>query len=192
MDLIEDNLLISDDVFDRNFCCDCDLCGGICCVEGDSGAPLEKEECLLLEKEWQAYRPYMQKAGIKAVEEQGTWVTDRDNDRVTPLIEGKECAYAFFENGACLCAIERAWNQGKTAFRKPISCWLYPIRVQKISEDTLALNYHKWHLCHQACVKGDALGIKVYQFLKEPLIARFGAQTYKEIEEAAHARNEKR
>ncbi len=185
MDLIEDNLLVSDDVFDQYFCCDCDQCGGICCVEGDSGAPLEKEECDLLEKEWEVYQPYMQRAGIEAVTQQGAWVEDCDGDRVTPLIKGRECAYAFFENGACMCAIERAWSRGDTTFRKPISCWLYPIRVQKIDKDTLALNYHRWYLCHQACDKGQALGIKVYQFLKEPLIKRFGEEAYRAMEQAA-------
>ena len=104
---------------------------------------------------------------------------------MTPLIDGKECAYAFFENGICCCAIERAWSKGETSFRKPISCWLYPVRVQKLANNTIALNYHEWHLCQAACRKGEQLKLRVFEFLREPLIHCFGEETYKAIQEAA-------
>lgn len=184
---VEDQLLVSDAVLTDCFCCDLSHCGGICCVEGDSGAPLEQQECDRLEQEWSLYRPYMQAVGIASVEMQGSWVKDGDGDRVTPLIEGKECAYAFFEDGICKCAIERAFFEGKTPFRKPISCWLYPIRVQRLSNNALALNVHRWHVCEKACTKGLQEGVKVYQFLKEPLVHCFGAEAYEAIEEAAKA-----
>lgn len=183
------SLLIADDVFTARFCCDLEACSGICCVEGDSGAPLEEEECELLERDWGAYKPFMQPAGIAAIEEQGTWVLDRDNDQVTPLIHGKECAYAVFdEKGVCLCAIEKAYRAGLTTFKKPISCRLYPIRIQKLPNNSLALNYHRWHLCEAACQCGKERNINLISFLREPLIDRFGEDLYNGLLEAANNR----
>lgn len=185
MNKLGDSLIVSGQVLSECFCCDLSACKGICCVEGDSGAPLTAEECTLLEQEWPTYAPYMQKNGIRSIEKLGAWVTDYEGDSVTPLIDGKECAYAFFENGICCCAIERAWSKGETSFRKPISCWLYPVRVQKLANNTIALNYHEWHLCQAACGKGEQLKLRVFEFLREPLIHCFGEETYKAIQEAA-------
>ncbi len=176
--------LISFDVFEKKFCCDLQQCKGICCVEGDSGAPLEKSESRQIEKNYGGIRAFMKPEGIRAVEEQGFAVVDKDGDLVTPLIHGRECAYAIDENGGCWCAIEKAWTQGKSAFRKPVSCHLYPIRVTRYAGFE-ALNYHKWDICRCARVKGEQEGIPVYRFLKQALIDRYGEEWYRQVEYAA-------
>ena len=177
-----DDKLISADVFERHFVCDIAQCAGICCVLGDSGAPLEQAEKKLLENEYRHYATYMQPEGRKAVEEQGHTVIDSDGDLVTPLIKGKECAYACFDaEGVCYCAIERAFLDGKTKFRKPMSCYLYPIRLKQLS-DCIGLNYDVWHACETAREKGAKEEIPVFRFLKEPLIARFGKAFYNKME----------
>mgnify|MGYP005819635267 FL=1 len=185
MILVSDKIIVSEGVLTGHFCCDTPVCRGYCCVEGDSGAPLTDRECSLLEQEWTRYAAYMQPQGVKAMEKQGPWIRDIEEDAVTPLIDGKECAYAFFSDGQCKCAIEKAWDEGISSFRKPISCWLYPIRVQKLSQDTTGLNYHQWHLCQPARALGENKKIRVFEFLKEPLVHCFGEDVYRAIKEAA-------
>ncbi len=122
-----ENTLVSFDIFEKKFSCDLRQCKGVCCVEGDSGAPLEKGESRRIEEYYEEIKTFMKPGGIRAVEEQGFAVVDKEGDLVTPLIGGRECAYAIEENGICWCAIEKAWTQGKSAFRKPVSCHLYQI-----------------------------------------------------------------
>jgi len=178
-----DDKLISADVFEKHFACDIAQCAGICCVLGDSGAPLDKAEKKLLEDEYENYVVYMKPEGRKAVQEQGHILVDADGDLVTPLVNGKECAYSCFDaENVCYCAIERAFLDGKTKFRKPISCYLYPIRLKQLHEH-IALNYDQWHACETAREKGAKEGIPVFHFLKEPLIARFGENFYEKMEE---------
>ncbi len=177
-----DDKLISADVFEKHFACDITQCAGICCVLGDSGAPLDAEEKKILQQEYKHYVPYMKPAGRKAVEVQGYTVIDPDGDLVTPLIDGKECAYSCFdEEGVCYCAIERAYLDGKTKFRKPISCYLYPIRLKQLNE-YVGLNYDVWHACDAARERGAKEGIPVFRFLKEPIITRFGKAFYNKME----------
>ncbi|MCL2098791.1 MAG: DUF3109 family protein, partial [Bacteroidales bacterium] len=122
------------------------------------------------------------------VEEQGHTVIDPDGDLVTPLINGKECAYSCFDaEGICYCAIERAFLDGQTKFRKPVSCYLYPIRLKQLHEH-IALNYDTWHACESARTKGVEAKIPVFRFLKEPLIARFGQEFYEKMEEVEENR----
>lgn len=178
------NTLISLDIIEKKFCCDLAACKGICCVEGDSGAPLTDEETGIIEEEYEYIRPFMRKEGVKAIEKQGAWVIDAENDKVTPLIRKKECAFVIFENGTASCAIERAYLDKKTVFRKPISCHLYPIRLKKYADFT-AVNYDKWQVCKAAIPQGEKLGLYIYQFLKEPLIREFGEEWYEELQIAA-------
>jgi len=154
-----DDKIVSADLLRECFACDIAQCKGICCVEGNAGAPLEAEEVGILEREYAAYKPYM-----------------------TP--EGIECAYTYSENGITFCAIEKAWLEGKTAFRKPISCHLYPIRVVRFSNGTAGLNYHRWSVCAPARECGRRLGIPVYKALREPIVRRFGEEFYKALEAA--------
>ncbi|MBE6195523.1 MAG: DUF3109 family protein [Rikenellaceae bacterium] len=184
-----DDKIVSTDLLKECFACDLGQCKGICCVEGNAGAPLEMEEVDILEEEFSNYRPYMTEAGIKAIEEQGFMVIDCDGDYTTPLIDDAECAYSFEENDITFCAIEKAWREGKCSFQKPISCHLYPIRVAQFSNGTVGLNYHRWSVCRSAVECGKKLGIPVYKALKEPIIRRFGEAFYNQLEEAAQLIN---
>ncbi|MEM9935148.1 MAG: DUF3109 family protein [Bacteroidota bacterium] len=175
------DILISTEIFDEAFICDLLKCKGACCVEGDLGAPLEKEELTILVNELEHIRPYLNQKGKAAIEEQGPYVYDFTGDYSTPLVEGKECAYTIFnEQGMALCGIEQAYAEGKTTFKKPISCHLYPIRVTK-TRHLEALNYDRWDICSPACSKGSAMGVKVYEFLKGPLIRKYGEEFYGEL-----------
>lgn len=180
-----DDKIVSVDLLRECFACDLTQCKGICCVEGNAGAPLEMDEVDVLEEEWENYRPYMTPEGIEAVERQGFMVVDPDGDYTTPLVDDAECAFSYEENGVTYCAIERAWKEGKTPFRKPISCHLYPIRLACFSNGSIGLNYHRWDVCRSACECGKRLGIPVYRALKEPIIRRFGEEFYHQLEAAA-------
>ncbi|WP_302151218.1 DUF3109 family protein [uncultured Alistipes sp.] len=179
-----DEKIVSADLLRECFACDLSQCRGICCVEGNAGAPLEADEVDILEREYEAYRPYMTAEGIEAVERQGFMVVDADGDYTTPLVNDAECAYARNENGVTLCAIEKAWLEGKTPFRKPISCHLYPIRLVHFSNGSIGLNYHRWSVCEPARRCGRKLGIPVYRALREPIIRRFGEEFYRALEAA--------
>lgn len=168
------DILVSEDVVMEHFACDYETCRGACCIEGDSGAPVDESELEGLERDYPTYSPLMLEAGREAVSLNGFFEIDRDADIVTPLVPGSEaCAYCHFTpDGACMCSIE------KCGCHKPISCSLYPIRVLKLTGGGLALNLHRWDICKCAFEKGKREGIKVYQFLKAPLVERFGADFY--------------
>lgn len=177
-----DGKIVSDDILTECFACDIARCKGECCVDGNSGAPLEMEEADILEEEYENYKPYMTPDGIESVERQGFMVVDCDGDYTTPLVDDAECAYSYRENGITLCAIEKAFREGKCSFRKPISCHLYPIRLINLSNGTIGLNYHRWNVCSSACENGRKLGIPVYKSLRDPIIRRFGEEFYKALE----------
>lgn len=175
------NKLVSMELFERKFICNLDACKGACCVHGDAGAPLESEERQVLEKEYDNFKIMLSGEGREAIEKDGKWVEDADGDWVTPLNNGKECAYTVFEKGIAKCGIELAWNKKLTYFRKPVSCHLYPIRVAKLGSHE-ALNYHNWAICQPALVLGRGKGLSVFRFLKEPIIRAFGEEFYAEME----------
>jgi hypothetical protein len=176
------NTLISEDLLEKKFVCDLNACKGECCVAGDSGAPLDEEELELLESVVENVKPYMTKKGIKAIEKKGAWVKDSDGDYTTTLVsEGAECAFVFFdEQKIAKCAIEQAYRDGKIKWQKPISCHLYPIRITK-HKNYDAVNYHKWNICKPACECGAKLNVPVFQFLKEPLIKKYGKEWFNEL-----------
>lgn len=179
-----DDKIVSADLLRECFACDIAQCKGICCVEGNAGAPLEAEEVGILEREYAAYKPYMTPEGIEAVERQGFMVIDEDGDLTTPLVGEAECAYYRREGGVTLCAIEKAWLEGRTKLRKPISCHLYPIRVARFANGTVGLNYHRWSVCEPARIRGQRLGIPVYKALREAIVRRFGEEFYRALETA--------
>lgn len=174
------DILVSEDVITEFFACDYAVCKGCCCIIGDSGAPLEEEELEPLEEHYPTYSKLMRPQGLAQVEKDGFFILDVDGDIVTPVVEGtEECAYTTFdEAGNCFCSIERCFFNGTCSFRKPQSCWLYPIRVEKLSNGGVALNLHRWHICKDAYEKGKREGIRVYEFLREPLIAVYGQEFY--------------
>ena len=180
------NTLISEDILEKKFVCDLTACKGACCVEGDSGAPLEKKELKKLETVFEEVKPYLNKKGLKAIEKQGLFVVDSDGDYTTPLVAaGKECAYVIFdETNTAKCAIEMAFLDGKIKWQKPISCHLYPIRITSYKHYD-AVNYHSWDICKPACSCGEKLNVPVYKFLKNPLIRKYGKSWFEELQIAA-------
>lgn len=176
-----DDAIVALDIIEENFLCDLSACKGECCVEGESGAPLENEEVEILEKilplVWDDLAPKAQ----EVINAQGVAYQDRDGDMVTSIVNGKDCVFTYYdEKGICKCAIEKAYKEGKTDFYKPISCHLYPIRLEKFREFT-AVNYHRWRVCKAAVLLGNKEGLRIYQFLKEPLIRKFGDAWYNEL-----------
>lgn len=173
--------VISTEVFRRKFVCDLNACKGACCVEGDAGAPLKKEEVTIIEDNLEKIKPYMRPEGIDAVQKQGVSYLDQENEPVTTLINGGECAFVFFdEKGITKCSIEQAYLDGKIDYKKPISCHLYPIRVKKYN-DFEALAYDEWDICKPACACGEELDVPVYKFLREPLIRAYGQAFFDEL-----------
>ncbi|MDR2125424.1 MAG: DUF3109 family protein [Prevotellaceae bacterium] len=178
-----DDKLLSSDLLTECFCCDYEYCGGVCCVHGDSGAPLDEKETEIIKKNLTEILPYMKPEGRNAIEQQGVAVIDNEGDMVTPLINGEECAFSIYdENANCFCSIERAYTDKKIDFRKPVSCHLYPIRVRKNSGTTM-LNYDRWSICECARNKGKNKRIFVYEFLKEAIIRCFGNEFYTKLED---------
>lgn len=183
---IEDKL-VSSELFTKDFVCNLQACKGACCLEGDTGAPLERKEITLIEKNLDKITPFMTSEGIGVVNQQGVFYHDPFGDPVTSLVEGKDCVFVFRdEQGITKCAIEKAYRDGKIDFNKPISCHLYPIRTRKLAKHE-SLNYDRWSICDDACKLGKELQVPVFRFLKEPIIRRYGEAFFKELEIAEEA-----
>ena len=178
-------VLVSPDVITEKFCCDLDKCKGACCVEGDAGAPVTLEEINEIEEALDAVWADMSASAQAVVDKQGVAYADIEGDLVTSIVGGKDCVFTCYEDGCCLCALERAHRAGKTRFVKPASCALYPIRAKEFGHGLVGINYHKWAICKDAVAKGEALNLPVYKFLKGPLVRRFGEDWYAELCEAA-------
>lgn len=180
-----DDTIISLDVFKEKFLCNLDVCKGECCIEGDAGAPLEEEEVEQLKKVLPVIWEDLSSEAQAVIEKQGVCYKDEDGDLVTSIVNGKDCVFTCYdEKGCCYCAIEKAYREGKVDFYKPVSCHLYPIRVQKYSEFK-AVNYHRWSVCKAAVLLGEKEDMPIYKFLKEPLVRKFGEDWYTELEIAA-------
>ena len=189
--LIVGNVLVSEELIDKCFCCDLALCRGECCVDGDLGAPVAPGEVAEMEEYYPDYQKYMTEEGVAVVKQGGTFVFNGDDSFETPLVDSNNaCAFAFFEEGIAKCAIEKCFRNGEIPFRKPISCYLYPIRVSRVGEYE-ALNYDHWSVCKTAVENGNRLNLPVYRFLKEPLIAQYGENWFTELEEMVRLRNAK-
>ena len=185
--------IISEDIIENEFVCNLNACKGACCIEGDAGAPVEEAELKILNNIYEKVVPYLTEEGRESIEKQGTYIKGEDGDWETPLINGGECAYVIRnEKGWALCAIEQAYNDGKIDWKKPISCHLYPIRLQEYSSFT-AVNYNRWHICDDACTLGKELQVPIYKFVKEALIRKFGNAWYEELELVVeHLKEEKK
>ena len=180
------DVILSPDILTECFCCDLDACGGACCIEGDAGAPLRMEEVGELENVLDEVWPELSAEAQSVIDRQGVAYTDEEGDLVTSIVRGKDCVFTCYSSdGCCYCATEKAFREGRTAWCKPISCYLYPIREKRFANGLVGLNYHRWNVCHAAVKKGRELGLPVYKFLKDPLIARFGAEWYAELEQMA-------
>ncbi len=177
--------IVSEEIIEKDFVCNLSACKGACCVDGEAGAPLEEEELKILMDIYPKVKPFLTKEGIAAIEDQGLYITT-NGEYETPLIPNDDsCVYINYdEKGVAQCGIEEAYNQGDIAWKKPISCHLYPVRVQKYSEFA-AVNYHKWEICDTACSLGKELQVPVYKFVKQALIRKFGEDWYAELEKVA-------
>lgn len=176
-----DDVLLSPDIITEFFCCDYDKCKGICCVEGDAGAPVLMDEIAELEDCLDCVWHDLSAQAQAVIDQQGVAYSDRDGDMVTSIVNGKDCVFTCYDGESCLCALERAYREGKTRFCKPISCSLYPIREKQFSNGFIGLNYHRWDVCSDAVRKGRAENVRVYEFLKEPLTRRFGKEWYADL-----------
>ena len=180
-----DDTIISFDVIEEQFLCDLNTCKGICCIEGDAGAPLEKEEVDIIKNILPIIWDDLTDESKAVIEKQGVCYIDEEGDTVTSIVNGAECVFTYTdENGICKCAIEKAYREGKIDFYKPISCHLYPIRLQQYSKFT-GVGYHQWKVCECARTCGKQAKLPVYKFLKEPLIRKFGQEWYDQLEIAA-------
>jgi len=177
--------IVSEDILEKEFVCNLGACKGECCIAGEAGAPLDEAEVEILKEIYPKVKPFLRPEGIAAIEKQGTSVVSDLGDLETTLVEGAECAYVIFdENKTALCGIEAAHKAGEVDFKKPVSCHLYPVRVQEYSSFS-AVNYHSWSICNDACALGAELKVPVYKFLKESLVRKFGQNWYLELEKVA-------
>ncbi|NBV07920.1 MAG: DUF3109 family protein [Flavobacteriia bacterium] len=177
--------IISSEIFTKKFVCDLNRCKGACCVLGDAGAPLTTAEAKKIQQNLAEIEPYMSEEGKMIVREKGVSYLDYENEPVTTLVNGKECAFVHFDsNQTALCAIESAYRDGKIDNLKPISCSLYPIRVRKYEQFT-AVQFHEWDICSAAVECGIKCETPVYQFLKAPLIRAFGEEYFRALENIA-------
>lgn len=176
------NTLVSLDIIDKVFVCDYDTCKGICCVEGDSGAPLSSGEAERIRELLPLLEPMLSPQAKALIQESGVSYIDEDHEEVTQIINGKDCVFTTYDDkGRCQCAIERLYREGKTDFLKPISCHLYPIRIHRFASGNEALNYDKWHICKCAIKLGRKTSTPIYRFLREPLIRTYGENWYNEL-----------
>jgi hypothetical protein len=183
--ILLENTIVSEDILEKNFICNLSACKGACCIEGDSGAPITQDELEILEAELENIKPYLTAVSLEAIKTQNFWEKDTDGDLVTTCLPTGECNFSLRDEAGMLkCGIEQAYRDGKASIQKPLSCHLYPIRISNVGEFE-ALNYHRWDICKPACKLGEEHQVAVYQFLKEPLIRKFGADWYNELDEIA-------
>lgn len=173
--------LVSLDLIERYFVCDLDACLGQCCVDGDAGAPLAPGEAEKIDAVLPEVEDELAPRALKEIKEEGSSYIDPDGERVTQIVDGRDCVYTCYApGGKCLCALEKAFRAGKIPDVKPISCRLYPVRLKEYDGWT-AVNMHRWKICRPAETLGRKLGIRAYEFLKGPLTARFGQEWYEEL-----------
>lgn len=174
--------LVSEELFQKDFLCNLNACKGACCIDGQAGAPLEKQEIQILKKNYPKIKTFLRKEGIAAIETQGVFTENEMGEYETPLIGGADCAYVIYnEQKIALCGIEAAYNKGEIDFKKPVSCHLYPVRIQQYTNFT-AVNYHQWQICDDACTLGKIKQVPIYEFVKEALIRRFGQEWFNELD----------
>ncbi|MBL7812772.1 MAG: DUF3109 family protein [Bacteroidetes bacterium] len=182
--VIVGNALVSEEILERKFACQLGQCHGACCVQGDLGAPLEEEEVQILEQEMHHFMPFLSEEGKAEIALRGYAEQDPEGEWVTVCRPTGECVFVNYDGAVAVCGIEKAWQAGKTWFRKPLSCHLYPIRAKKYGE-YVALNYHNWSICAPACKAGEELKVPVHHFLREALVRKMGPSWYKELEAVA-------
>lgn len=181
------NALVSLDLAEEFFVCDLAKCLGRCCIEGDAGAPITEDEKKKLEEVLPVVWDDLLPAAREVIERQGVAYTDEEGDLVTSIVDGRDCVFTTYApGGMCLCAVEKAFREGKCDWRKPMSCYLYPLRLTEYPDFT-AVNYHRWKICKCARTLGRKEGVRLYEFMRGPLTERFGAEWYDELKQACEA-----
>ena len=181
------NALVSLDLAEEFFVCDLAKCLGQCCIEGDAGAPITEDEKKKLEEVLPVVWDDLLPAAREVIERQGVAYTDEEGDLVTSIVDGRDCVFTTYARGGmCLCAVEKAFREGKCDWRKPMSCYLYPLRLTEYPDFT-AVNYHRWKICKCARTLGRKEGVRLYEFMRGPLTERFGAEWYDELKQACEA-----
>ena len=180
------DVLLSSEILTEKFCCDLSVCKGECCVEGDAGAPVTLDEIAEIEDCLDAVWGDLSASAQSVIDKQGVAYTDQEGDLVTSIVRGKDCVFTYYDSlvnieNCCLCALEKAYRTGHTRFCKPVSCALYPIREKKLNGGLVGLNYNRWDVCQMAIAKGIQENLYLYQFLRDPLIRRFGKDWYQEL-----------
>ena len=186
------DVLLSSEILTEKFCCDLSVCKGECCVEGDAGAPVTMEEIAEIEECVDTVWEDLSASAQAVIDKQGVAYTDKEGDLVTSTVGGKDCVFTYYGDiedwnthqsirNCCLCALEKAYRAGRTHFCKPISCALYPIREKRLGDGLVGLNYNRWSVCKMAIAKGIQENLPLYQFLRDPLIRRFGEAWYQEL-----------
>ncbi len=185
-------MLLSSEILTEKFCCDLSVCKGECCVEGDAGAPVTMDEIAAIEACVDDVWDDLSASAQAVIDKQGVAYTDQEGDLVTSIVGGKDCVFTYYGDiedwnthlpikNCCLCALEKAYRAGRTHFSKPISCALYPIREKQLGGGLTGLNYNRWSVCKMAIAKGIQKNLYLYQFLRDPLIRRFGEAWYQEL-----------
>ena len=188
MIMIED-ILISEDIVQEQFACNLSSCKGACCIEGDYGAPLTEDEVLLIRQLLPKVLPYLPEASQEMIREEGFYTYNKEESvSETNLMEDGACVFmGRDELGITFCGIQKAYKEGKIDFYKPISCHLYPIRVnQNHMNGFQTLNYDRWDICDAACSNGKKNKVKLYQFVKEALVRKYGEAFYEQLDAAAN------
>jgi Protein of unknown function (DUF3109) len=174
--LVIDNVAVEGSLLTRKFACDLLKCKGACCsLPGGRGAPLLDSELDEIQETIPAVLPMLSEEKRKAIEQSGFYEGE-PGDYATTCIDDEDCVFVYREKGVAKCAIERAYNEGKVSFRKPISCHLYPIRVNKFGGDVL--RYHEIPECKPAIIRGESENMSVVEFLKTPLIRKYGEEWF--------------
>ncbi len=180
------DVLLSSEILTEKFSCDLSACKGQCCVEGDAGAPVTLDEIGEIEECVDIVWNGLSASAQSVIDKQGVAYTDQEGDLVTSIVGGKDCVFTYYGelfgiHNCCLCALEKAYRAGKTRFCKPVSCALYPIREKRLSGGLVGLNYNRWDVCKMAIAKGTEENLPLYEFLRDPLIRRFGEAWYQEL-----------
>ena len=180
------DVLLSSEILTEKFCCGLSACKGQCCVEGDAGAPVTLDEIAEIEDCVDEVWNDLSASAQSVIDKQGVAYTDQEGDLVTSIVGGKDCVFTYYGelsgiDNCCLCALEKAYRAGKTRFCKPVSCALYPIREKRLGGGLVGLNYNRWVVCKMAVAKGAEENMPLYEFLRDPLIRRFGEDWYQEL-----------
>ena len=184
-----DHVLISDELLDAPFACNLAACAGGCCVQGDSGAPLEADEREALEAAVPHVRKYLVPEALAVIDDAGAWEETSDGGYATRCLADGPCVLVTYDGPVAKCALQKAHAKGEIDFPKPISCHLYPLRVTDYG-DLEALNYEQIDLCGAARKNGRRLGLQLADFLREPLVRRYGEAWYEQFVTTLRARRD--